>query len=145
MTTPHVPQGHHSVTPYLVVPKVPPVIAFLERVFGARQVHRVDGPGGRIVHAQVQIGDARLMMGEAMDGFPAMPACVYVYVPDTDAAYRAALEAGATSLNAPQDQFYGDRSAGVQDAAGNKWFIATHLQDVSDAECQRRASETGKA
>ncbi|MHC5211472.1 MAG: VOC family protein [Planctomycetota bacterium] len=120
------PEGLHSITPYLIVPDPTETIAFLERAFDGREVHRVEGPGGRIRHAQVLIGDSRLMMGTAGEDSPPMPSGVYVYVPDVDAAYAASLEAGAGSLTPPTDESWGDRVAGVQDPAGNKWFIATN-------------------
>jgi uncharacterized glyoxalase superfamily protein PhnB len=122
-----IPEGLHSLTPYLIVPEPAETIAFLERAFDGREVHRVGGSDGRVRHAQVQIGDSRVMLGAASPESPPMPAGVYAYVPDVDAAYAAALDAGATSLSPPADEFWGDRVAGVQDGAGNKWFIATHV------------------
>jgi uncharacterized glyoxalase superfamily protein PhnB len=84
-----------------------------------------------------------VMLGEAKDGFPARPCSIYLYVPDTDAAYRQALAAGAVSIMEPADMFYGDRNAGVSDASGMQWWIGTHIEDVDPAEMERRMAAQG--
>jgi uncharacterized glyoxalase superfamily protein PhnB len=135
-----IPDGYHAITPYLVVPGVAKLLDFLKEAFGAEETHpRMTRPDGTVMHAEVRIGDSRVMLGEASDRFPAMPGSLYLYVPDTDALYRRALAAGATSLMEPADQFYGDRNAGVKDPSGNAWWIATHKEDVSHEELVRRA------
>ena len=91
------------------------------------------------MHALVQIGDSMVMMGEAMEGFPPMPGSIYLYVSDTNAVYRRAVEAGGESMMEPADQFYGDRNAGIKDPSGNRWWIATHVKDVEPEEIARRA------
>jgi uncharacterized glyoxalase superfamily protein PhnB len=91
------------------------------------------------MHAEVTIGDSVIMMGEPMGEFKPMPCMIYVYVEDTDAVYKQALKAGATSVMEPADQFYGDRNAGVKDMAGNLWWIATHVEDVAPEELEKRA------
>jgi len=135
-----IPDGHHTVTPYLIVPDAAGQIVFLERAFDAKEVGRFPGPDGRIMHAEVRIGDSVVMMGEVAGARKPMPAVLHVYALDTDALYKRALQAGATSIREPADQFYGDRSAGVRDAAGNEWWIATHIEDVSLDEMKRRAA-----
>ena len=130
--------GYHTVTPYLVVHGVAKLIDFLKQTFGAREKERMQRPDGAVMHAEVTIGDSTIMMGEPMAEFPPMPANVYVYVADVDTVYRRALQAGATSLREPADQFYGDRNAGVQDPYGNQWWIATHIEDLSPKELERR-------
>jgi PhnB protein len=135
-----IPDGYHTVTPYLVVHGVPRLIDFLRQAFGATELIRAPRPDGSIMHAEVAIGDSRVMMGEPTAPSPPMPSCVHLYVVDTDALYHLALQAGATSLREPTDQFYGDRMAGVQDPAGNQWWIATHTEDVPPAELARRAA-----
>jgi PhnB protein len=135
-----IPDGYHTVTPYLVVRDVPRLIEFLRQAFGATELIRAPRPDGSIMHAEVAIGDSRVMMGEPPGSSPPMPGCVHLYVVDTDALYHLALQAGATSLREPTDQFYGDRIAGVQDPVGNQWWIATHTEDVSPAELARRAA-----
>lgn len=139
-----IPEGYHSVTPYLVVEGVPKLIDFLKAAFDAVETERVPGPDGKIGHAEVRIGDSVVMMGEAGGESKPMPAMIYLYVSDADANYKRALDAGATSLMEPADQFYGDRSAGVKDPCGNQWWIATRIENVSKEELQRRAEARGK-
>jgi uncharacterized glyoxalase superfamily protein PhnB len=139
-----IPEGHHTVTPYLVVHGVPQLLDFVHQAFGAVEVHRTALPDGTIMHAEVRIGDSIVMMGEAPSGSRPMLGSLYLYVPDADAVYRSALEAGATSLTEPADQFYGDRSAGVLDPLGNHWWIATHKEDLSPEEMARRVEAAVK-
>jgi PhnB protein len=134
-----IPQGFHSVTPYLVVREVPKLLDFLKQVFRAQEIMRMPTPDGTIMHAEVRIGDSPIMMGEARGDHKPMPGSIYLYVDNTDATYQRALQAGATSLMEPADQFYGDRSASVVDPVGNHWFIATHIEDVQPEELARRA------
>ena len=136
-----VPDGYHTVTPYLVVPDVEALIEFTKQAFDAKETERVPGPDGAVTHAEVRIGDSVVMMGRAQPPNPPIPAMLYLYVEDTDAVYRRALEVGATSVMEPADQFYGDRNAGVKDAAGNQWWIATRKENVSPEELARRAKE----
>jgi PhnB protein len=135
-----IPDGFHSITPYLTVPGVAKLIDFLTQAFDAKETERIMRPDGTVHHAEVRIGDSKVMMGEPVAPRQAMPACLYLYLSDVDAAYKRALAAGATSLTEPADQFYGDRSAGVQDPSGNSWWIATHFEDVAPEEIQRRAA-----
>ncbi len=122
-----------------MVGEVDKLLQFLKQAFGAVQTERVEMPGGRL-HAEVRIGDSIIMMGSATGGSAPMPSMLYVYTDDTDAAYTRALKAGATSVMEPADQFYGDRNAGVKDALGNLWWIATHKEDVSKKELEKRAA-----
>jgi PhnB protein len=139
-----VPEGFHTVTPYLVLSGVARLIDFLKQAFDATEMHRSARPDGTVMHAQVKIGDSPIMMGEVWGGFPAKTAALYLYVPDTDALYKRALAAGAVSIMEPMDMFYGDRNGGVRDFAGNEWWIATHIEDVPRAELERRAEEAMK-
>ncbi len=136
-----IPEGHHTVTPYLVVRNIPRFIDFLKQAFGAEEVGRFAGQDGRVVHAEVRIGDSFVMMGEPMGDMKEIPAMIHLYVPDADATYRSALQAGATPLREVATQFYGDRSGGVKDSFGNQWWIATHVEDVSGEEMERRFAE----
>ena len=122
-----VPEGFHTVTPYLVVSGVGKLIDFLKQAFDAREIQRHQRPDGTVQHAEVRIGDSIVMMGEPQLPHEAMPATILLYVADADAIYQRALQAGATSLREPADQPYGDRTGGVKDSAGNKWFIATRI------------------
>ncbi len=139
-----IPEGYHSVTPYLVVNGADRLIAFLKQAFGAQEIERFQGPNGTIMHAEVKIGDSIIMLGEANEKFQARPANLYVYVPDTDAIYRRAVESGATSIMEPANQFYGDRNAGISDPTGNFWWIGTHVEDVSREEMEKRARKAAE-
>ncbi|MGE0096422.1 MAG: VOC family protein [Alphaproteobacteria bacterium] len=136
-----IPAGYHSVTPYLVVVGADKVIEFMEKAFGATVNFKLDGPDGKIGHAEMQVGDSRIMLGEAHKEWKPMPSGIYLYVKDSDAVYKKALEAGAESVMEVADQFYGDRHGGVRDPAGNLWWISTRVEDVPDDEMKRRAEE----
>ncbi len=125
-----IPDGYHTVTPYLIVPDAPEFIDFLGRALGATERMRMPGEGGAIMHAEVQIGDSVVMLASATDAARTKTAMLHLYVPDVDAAYRRALDAGCESLREPADQSYGDRSAGLKDRWGNEWWLATHVKDV---------------
>jgi PhnB protein len=127
----HVPEGLFSVNPYLHPRRAEPLIGFLKRAFGAEEVAKYASPDGVVHHAVIRVGDSVLEMGEAHGKYEPMEAMFYLYVPDMEAVYRQALAAGATSFQEPTDQPYGDRNAGVKDAFGNKWYIATHVKDVT--------------
>jgi PhnB protein len=118
-----------DVQPYLHPVRAIPVIDFLKRAFGAEELSRHASPDGVIHHATMKIGNSHLEMGEAQGIYQPMPGMFYLYVPDCDAVYHRALAAGATSIAQPTDHDYGDRSAGVKDAFGSQWYIATHIKD----------------
>ena len=134
-----IPEGFHSVTPYLVVRGVPRLLDFLKHAFDATELMRMAQTDGTIMHAEVRIGDSIVMMGEATGEFQSMPGVIHLYVQDADTTYQRALQAGATSTMEPADQFWGDRHAGVIDPVGNRWWIATHQEDVPPEELGRRA------
>jgi len=134
-----IPEGYHTVTPYIVVEGAAKLIDFLKQAFGAEETFRMPMPDGKIGHAELRIGDSIIMMGDAGPEHPPMPTMLHLYVKDADAVYKRALQAGATSLREPADQFYGDRSGGVKDPVGNQWWIATHKEDVPPEELARRA------
>jgi PhnB protein len=123
----YVPEGLHDVNVYLHPLRADPVIKFLTQAFGARQRARYASPDGVVHHAQVEMGTSVLEMGEAHGPFQPLSSMLYLYVPDVDAVYRSALAAGASSLQEPADQPWGDRVASVKDAFGNTWNIATHI------------------
>jgi PhnB protein len=137
-----VPDGYHAVTPYLVVQGAEKLIDFVKQAFDAKEIERMSMPDGKIGHAEVRIDDSVIMIGDAREEtWKAMPSSIYLYVADCDAIYKRALEAGATSLMEPKDQFYGDRSGGIKDPVGNHWFIATHKEDLSKDELDNRVKE----
>jgi uncharacterized glyoxalase superfamily protein PhnB len=125
-TKPYAPKGFHSVTPYLVVEGANKLHDFCRRAFGAEDKGRVPLPDGTLQHAEIQIGDSMVEMGDAGGKWAPLAAALHLYVPDADAVYERALAAGATSLYAPMDQPYGDREGGITDPCGITWYIATH-------------------
>jgi PhnB protein len=133
-----IPDGYTAVTPYLISRNVDQLLEFVKAAFDANivDVHR-DGEG-RVMHADVTIGGAHIMMGGANEKWPEKLGSIHLYVPDADATYRSAIGAGATSLYEPTTHFYGDRSSGVQDPSGMTWWISTHVEDVPAEEMQRR-------
>ena len=132
-----IPAGYRTVTPYLVVKGVAKLIDFLKAALGAKERFRSTMPDGSIMHAEIKIGDSMVMLGECRESGP-MNAMIYLYVKDTDKLYNQAIKAGAESIMAPTNQFYGDRNAGVKDPCGNQWWIGTHVEDVSSKEMQKR-------
>ena len=136
-----VPDGYHTVTPYILSSDAEQLLTFLKKAFAAKDTEIMRAPDGSIWHADVTVGDSHIMMSQGNAQHAPMPASIYLYVPDTDATYRAALAAGATSTMEPADQFYGDRNAGVKDAQGNVWWIGTHVEDVAPDELKRRAEK----
>jgi PhnB protein len=135
-----IPDGFHTVTPYLVVQGAARLIEFLKQAFAAEEIHApLRRPDGTIMHAEVRIGDSVVMLGEPLETCTLMPSAFYLSVHNTDAVYCRALQAGATSLMEPAERFYGDRNAGVQDPVGNHWWIATHTEAVLPAELAQRA------
>ena len=136
--------GYHTVTPYLVVADAEAQIDFLKKAFGAEETFRHKDDKGRVSHAEVRVGNSMLMIGQARDQWTPKPAMFYLYVEDVDAVYKRAVEAGGKSIHEPTNQAYGDRSGGVEDSLGNQWWVATHVEDVSPEEIERRYSELAK-
>ena len=144
----YIPEGYNTVTPYLVIKNASQAIDYYKKVFGAEVVVRMDGPDGKIGHAELKIGDSRIMLA---DENPSMgqghtsattiggsPISIYLYLPDVDKVFDRAVAEGAKVLKPVQDQFYGDRSGFVQDPFGHLWGIATHVEDVSPQEMNER-------
>lgn len=133
-----VPEGYHTAVPYLIVNDADKLLAFLKAAFNGQVKEEHRTPDGKVMHADVIIGDSHIMMGQASEKYRAMPGSVLLYVPDCDALYNAALKAGGKSVQEMTNQFYGDRSGGVEDPTGNMWWISTHVEDVSPEELARR-------
>jgi PhnB protein len=148
-----IPEGYHTINPYLIVDGAAKAIDFYKKAFGATELYRLEGPGGKLGHAEIQIGDSRLMLADehrqmghkgpgALQGTPVM---LVLYVEDCDAVFRKAVDAGAKVQMELKDQFYGDRSGTVQDPFGHVWTISTHVEDVSSEEIERRAAAMMKS
>jgi uncharacterized glyoxalase superfamily protein PhnB len=136
-----IPDAYHSVQPYMMVKGARGLISFLQNVFDASIDEHMSAPDGRVMHAEARVGDSVIMIADAQGQWPATTSALYIYVADVDATYKRALEAGATSVAEPATMFYGDRHGGVKDQFGNFWWIATHVEDVSKEEFERRAAE----
>lgn len=142
-----VPEGYHSITPYLYVSDGKGAIEFYKRAFGAVELFRMDGPNGTIGHAELRIGDSAIMLADEHPEMGARspktiggsPMSLLLYVENVDQVVERAVQEGATIVRPVANQFYGDRSGGVMDPFGHTWFVATHVEDVSPEEMQRRA------
>lgn len=121
------PDGYTSVAPYLIVDGADQTIRFLERVFDGVALRRFEAQGGGVMHAEVRIDDTVVMLGDSGPGFPAVPSHVHVYVPDVDATYARALDAGAESVRPPEQKGDEDKRGGVKDAGGTTWWIGTKM------------------
>ena len=144
-----VPEGYHTLTPYLSLDDAAGAIEFYKQAFGAKEQMRMDAPGGKIGHAQLQIGDSLVMLSDAFPGSSVRPprelggtnASIFMYVEDVDAVVKQAVDAGATVTTAVEDQFWGDRFGTVTDPFGHVWSIATHVEDVPPEEMAERAKQ----
>ena len=144
----HIPEGFHSVTPYLIVKGAAQAIEYYKKVFGATEVLRMDQPDGKVGHAELKIGDSRIMLADenpklgqghvSAASVGASPVSLYLYIPDVDRVVERAIAAGAKILKPVQDQFYGDRTGFLQDPFGHLWSVATHVEDVAPQELEER-------
>jgi PhnB protein len=143
-----IPEGYHTVTPYLIFSGAGDAIEFYKKALGASEVLRLDGPGGKIHHAELQIGDSRVMLADEHPDVQAYspktiggsPVTMHLYVEDVDAAVARAVATGAKLIRPVADQFYGARTGGIEDPFGYRWFIATHKEDLTMDEIRRRAA-----
>ena len=150
---PPVPEGYHTVTPYLIIKGAAQAIDYYKNVFGATVVVRMDGPNGTVGHAELQIGDSRIMLADenlnmgyrSATSIGASPVSLYLYLPDVDRVVDKAVASGAKIVKPVQDQFYGDRSGFIQDPFGHFWGIATHVEDVSEQEMKERMKKVMQA
>ncbi len=147
-----IPEGYHTATPYLIIKDAASAIEFYKKAFGATELMRHADPSGKIMHAEIKIGNSPIMIGSE---FPEMgvrspqslggsPVGILLYVEDVDAVFSQAVAAGAKVERAVKDQFYGDRSGGVTDPFGHVWHIATHIEDVAPEELRKRAAAAGR-
>src|SRR5437762_2622698 len=135
---PYQPENYQSVIPYIHAKNAAELISFMKEVFNAEEIALYPRPDGTVGHAAFRIGDSVVELADSGEEWPAMPCAMEVYVPDTDAAYARALNAGASSLAAPTNQFYRDRTASVRDSCGNNWYIATQIEAITKAEVDKR-------
>jgi PhnB protein len=148
-----IPDNYPQVMPYLIVDGASEAIEFYRRVFDAGERVRMDGPDGKVGHAELQIGEAVIMLADENPGMDIVgpesvggtPVTIHVYVEDADGTFARAVQAGAKSLRAVEDQFYGDRSGRFEDPYGHRWNVATHVEDLTEDEMLRRAAEVGGA
>ena len=142
-----IPDGYHSVTPYLIINGATAALDYYTKAFGAKELFRMPAPEGKIGHAEIKIGDSPIMLA---DEFPEMgykspkslggsPVSLMIYVEDVDSVFKQALAAGGKEQRPVKDQFYGDRSGTLEDPFGHVWHVATHKEDVSAEEMERRA------
>ncbi|MFF6780532.1 VOC family protein [Streptomyces sp. NPDC012510] len=143
MTVKPIPDGYHTVTPWIISRDTAGLIDYLKEAFDAEEIARVVGEDGRIGHAEVRIGDSVVMPFDAPEGWPLTPAFLRLYVEDADAAHRRAVAAGGTSVTEVTHLFFGDRIGRVRDPLGNLWWLQTRVEDVSPEEMQRRLGDPG--
>ena len=143
-----IPEGYGSVTPYLIVNGAARAIEFYKQAFGATETFRMERPDGRVGHAEIKIGDSHVMLADEHPEMGARgpqaiggsPISLVLYVEDVDATVNRAVEAGAKLTRPVANQFYGDRTGGVEDPFGHAWYVATHVEDVAPEEMQKRAA-----
>jgi PhnB protein len=147
-----IPEGYHSVTPYLILSGAGDAIAFYKKALGAEEVLRLADPGEKVHHAEISIGDSRIMLADEHPEIQALspktvggsPVLIHLYVEDVDREIERAVAAGAKLVRPVADQFYGDRVGGIEDPFGYRWFIATHKEDLTIEEIRRRAAAQGR-
>ncbi len=148
-----VPDGYHSLTPYLIVNDAARAIEFYKEVFGAAEIMRLDAPGGKVGHAELKIGDSIMMLSDECEEtgqrnpqtLGGTPVGLMLYVEDVDTVVGRAVSAGAKLVRPVADQFYGDRMGGVEDPFGHSWYVATHVEDVPPEEMERRVAAMHQA
>lgn len=149
MTVKPVPEGYHTVTPYLIVKGAARAIEFYKQAFGASEIMRIPGPNNTIAHAEIRIGDSVVMLADGAGGnefrdphsLGASPVGLMIYVPEVDKTFKNAVSLGAKESRPVVDQFYGDRSGTLIDPFGHVWTVATHVEDVSEQEMRKRMAE----
>lgn len=145
-TVKKIPEGFHAITPYLAVKDAEAAIRFYQQAFGAKETGRISMPDGTVGHAELQIGDSKIMLAEEIPAWGntspvtlgGSPVSIALYVDDADDVFKRALDAGATEIEPMKDQLYGDRSGLLADPFGHKWYVMTHIEDIPLPEIQKR-------
>lgn len=151
MAVKSIPEGYQAITPYLIVKGASRAIDFYKKAFAATEVMRLPGPGGTIAHAEVRIGDSHLMLADEQGSYRGpealggSPVSLMIYVEDVDKTFEQAIRNGAKPTRAVEDQFYGDRSGNLVDPFGHVWTVATHKEDLSMEEIERRMNALAKS
>lgn len=151
MSVKHIPDGYHTATPYLVIDGAAKALEFYAQAFGAKELMRMPGPDGKVGHAEITIGDSHIMLADehpeqghrGPKSYGGSPVGIMLYVEDVDTMFRTALSLGATETRPVENQFYGDRMGSLTDPFGHNWMIATHIEDVSPEEMERRMKDMG--
>jgi PhnB protein len=138
-----VPKGFHTITPNIIVDDAEKAVTFLKEAFGVTENYRLTLANGKITHCELTLGDSVLNLGESMEGWPAHGLVAQIYVEDSDALFKRAIDAGATEMMPMTDQFFGSREGRVADPFGNVWTIATLKEEVAPQEIQRRMKQAG--
>jgi uncharacterized glyoxalase superfamily protein PhnB len=144
-----IPEGYHSITPHIIVRDAAKAIDFYKKAFGAEEIMRMPGPGGKIMHAELKIGNSHLMMCEESQDWGCLspqalngsPITIHLYVENVDTAFDRAVKAGAKAEMPVSDMFWGDRYGKLKDPFGHNWSLATHKEDVPPQECAKRAEQ----
>jgi PhnB protein len=137
-----IPEGFHTITPYLIVENASGLIDFITKAFNGQVTYIMKGEDNKqVIHATVKIGDSVLMISDIMNDMEPITAMLYLYVEDVDSIYKQALDAGGVSTRELRNEFYGDRAGAIKDAWGNNWWVSTHVEDVSNAELSRRKEQ----
>jgi PhnB protein len=146
-----IPEGYHTVTPYLICDGAAQAIDFYKKAFGAVEIMRMPMPGGRLGHAELKIGDSHIMLADenpkagvrSPKHYSGTPVSILIYVEKVDHVFNEAVAAGAKAVRAPEDMFYGDRTSSVVDPFGHSWYIHTHVKDVSPEEMEKAMQQAG--
>ncbi|NOT73989.1 MAG: VOC family protein [Cyclobacteriaceae bacterium] len=136
-----IPKGFHTVTPFLVINDAPKVIEFIKKAFDGTEDFKLMTDDNQVMHCSMRIGDSNIMIADAMDSMPEQRAMLFLYVDDVDRVYKKAIAAKGESVRDVRNEFYGDRAGAVKDPSGLTWWIATHVEDVSDEELRKRSKE----